>query len=169
MKIIKDIRVEPFQENDLLKFNETVTGSRNFDIRLSRDFLLSEFTRTKYYQFQNTIPTTKIFLNVWNGVKFILQPLRDKIGVPIIITSGYRSPLVNSCVGGAVKSQHRYGCAADIKTQDTLDYERMRDAIRTLPFDQLLTDEKRKWLHVSWTSEEYCAGGRKQSIINYYS
>jgi len=43
-----------------------------------------------------------------------LQQLRDRIGKPIAITSGYRCPAHNRAVGGAAQSQHMYGAAADI-------------------------------------------------------
>lgn len=43
-----------------------------------------------------------------------LQIIRDHIGVPIMINSGYRSPAHNSSIGGAKNSQHLYAKAADI-------------------------------------------------------
>jgi len=43
-----------------------------------------------------------------------LQTIRDHIGTPIHITSAYRSPAHNSAVGGAEKSQHLIGKAADL-------------------------------------------------------
>ena len=48
-------------------------------------------------------------------VRTYLQPLRDRLGKPIIIVSGYRCPSHNKAVGGARRSQHMYGRAADIK------------------------------------------------------
>ena len=44
-----------------------------------------------------------------------LQKLRDRLGKPVIITSGYRTAAHNKKVGGAPKSQHLYGTAVDIK------------------------------------------------------
>ena len=44
-----------------------------------------------------------------------LQIARDRIGRPIVITSGYRCPEHNRAVGGASNSQHLYGTAADVK------------------------------------------------------
>lgn len=46
-----------------------------------------------------------------------LQIIRDSIGIPISINSGYRSPEHNKAVGGASKSQHLTGKAADLKTR----------------------------------------------------
>lgn len=47
-----------------------------------------------------------------------LQELRDKIDMPIAITSGYRCPEHNAAVGGAKKSQHMLGTATDIIVRD---------------------------------------------------
>jgi len=44
-----------------------------------------------------------------------LQALRDRLGVPILVTSGYRSPEHNKKVGGAKESLHMQGCAFDIR------------------------------------------------------
>ncbi len=46
-----------------------------------------------------------------------LQVLRDVVGVPISLTSGYRSPEHNASVGGVSNSQHVQGVAADIRVQ----------------------------------------------------
>jgi len=46
-----------------------------------------------------------------------LQVIRDTIGMSISINSGYRSPAHNKKVGGATKSQHLLGTAADLKTR----------------------------------------------------
>ena len=56
----------------------------------------------------------------------VLQPLRDAIGKPIIVTSGYRSPEVNRRVGGSSTSAHCYGCAADIHVPGMSSLELMR-------------------------------------------
>lgn len=50
--------------------------------------------------------------------RLILQPIRDKWGAPLIVTSGYRSEALNKAVGGSKTSQHRLGEAADIKATD---------------------------------------------------
>ena len=42
-----------------------------------------------------------------------LQPIREKLGKPMIITSGYRNSQVNKLVGGASNSQHTKGQAVD--------------------------------------------------------
>ena len=53
-------------------------------------------------------------------VEFILDPLREAYGKPIVVTSGYRCDKLNTILGGAKTSQHRLGEAVDIRTlEDT--------------------------------------------------
>ena len=47
-------------------------------------------------------------------VRYVLDPLRERYGRPVVVTSGYRSPALNRAVGGAATSQHLRGEAADI-------------------------------------------------------
>ena len=86
----------------------------NSKANLSQHFTLGEFTRSKYPEVYN-IPSHEAIANlkrlcVW------LEVLRDKVGQPIIINSGYRSPQLNRKVGGAANSNHLTGCAVDIRT-----------------------------------------------------
>ena len=82
-------------------------------------------------------------------VRNVLDPLRDALGRPIVVSSGYRAPLVNRAVGGASSSQHVLGQAADI-TVPGMHVTEVVARIRALglPFDQLI-DEFGSWVHVS--------------------
>ncbi|MFN7930295.1 MAG: D-Ala-D-Ala carboxypeptidase family metallohydrolase [Blastocatellia bacterium] len=65
----------------------------------------------------DNIPTPEAFANLEALVLNILDPLRDRIGQPIVVSSGYRSPELNKAIGGASKngqpiSQHCFGEAA---------------------------------------------------------
>lgn len=86
----------------------------------------------------------------------VLQPLRDKVGKPIIITSGYRNWQVNKLVGGAVDahgnpiSQHCKGQAADFNIKGmsiaaTIDFIKKSG----IEYDQLI-NEFDKWVHISF-------------------
>ncbi len=86
----------------------------------------------------------------------ILQPLRDHVKSPIIISSGWRSDKVNQLVGGARNSQHRFGLAADIKGTKVSNawlFKVIQDL--NLPYDQLIWEFGNKqepaWVHVSWS------------------
>lgn len=89
----------------------------------------------------------------------LLQPLRDHIGKPITILSGYRSKELNSKVGGVINSQHRAGEAADCTTDDGP--EKLLSALRAskLPFDQAILYRER-FLHLSYRS-----GKNRQQVM----
>ena len=81
-------------------------------MQLTTNFKLEEFTRT--YTGYNNVPTADALERLRYLCVSTLQPLRDVLGVPIRITSGYRSSRVNAAVGGARSSYHLLGAAADI-------------------------------------------------------
>ena len=71
------------------------------DIQLSKNFMLSEFTRSetaRRRKINNDAPES-VIENLRNLCQNVLQPLRDYVGEPITISSGYRCALVNSYVG----------------------------------------------------------------------
>ena len=78
-------------------------------MKLEENFSLSEF-RCK--------DGTEVREDLLDNVRILaknLQVLRDHVGKPIVIISGYRSPKYNRRIGGARKSQHMQAKAADIK------------------------------------------------------
>ena len=93
----------------------------------------------------------------------VLNPARESLGRAIYITSGYRSPYLNSVVGGAANSQHVTGEAVDITTKN-LSRNRTLFAILVQlgNFDQLIWEKGGEWIHVSFREN----GGRGQ-ILSY--
>ena len=89
-----------------------------------------------------------------------LQPLRDKLGKPMIITSGYRCYQLNKAVGGAANSQHTKGQAVDFHVKgmsisDVIDF-----IVKSgVPFDQLL-NEYNQWVHIS-----YRKGNNRRQVL----
>ena len=106
--------------------------------------------------------------SLWNGapkeaeenlrslVEQVLDPLRERYGKPIRVTSGYRCPKLNTLVGGSPNSQHMRGEAADIvanNPEDNLLLGRLIEALGK--FDQLIYEQCDKhgnprWIHVSY-------------------
>lgn len=84
-------------------------------------------------------------------VNQVLDPLRQAWGRPIIVTSGYRCPKLNSAVGGSKTSHHVKGMAADISAGNKVDNKRLYDLIiaLNLPFTQLIDESDFTWVHVS--------------------
>jgi hypothetical protein len=92
-----------------------------------------------------------------------LEVLRNKVGHPIVINSGYRSPQLNRKVGGAPTSNHLTGCAVDIRTsgfEQAIEYTAILIAYATesnQEFDELLIEKNRYgavWLHFAVRPKE---------------
>lgn len=120
------------------------------NIRLSKNFTLDEFVVTATGL--ENIPGPEDIANLQELATNVLQPLREALGRPIIITSGYRSPAVNAAIGGAGTSQHVIGQAADFKVPGMTN-EQIIARIRALklPYDQLIDEVKgqSRWIHIS--------------------
>jgi hypothetical protein len=124
-------------------------------MKLSNSFNLIEFTSSETASrrgIDNT-PSIAVIENLRLLCENVLQPLRDKYGKSINITSGYRSPKLNKAIGGSSTSQHCYGQAADIQV-DRKDYLKVWEILKTLPFDQIIfefgTESAPDWIHVSF-------------------
>ena len=102
----------------------------------------------------NNNPSEDVKKNIELLVEKILDPLRESFGKPIIVTSGYRCKELNKAVGGAAKSQHMSGEAADIRTVEdskSANKELFNLIIELgLPFDQLINEHNYDWVHVSY-------------------
>ena len=108
--------------------------------------------------------------NITALVDNVLDPLRTKWGMPIIVTSGYRCPKLNAAVGGAANSQHTKGMAADIRTVSDTPADNMR-LLRCLlnsgiVFDQVICEYpdaqgRPDWIHVSF---KRLGGNRKNRL-----
>lgn len=95
----------------------------------------------------------------------VLDPLREKYGKPIVVSSGYRSPKLNKAVGGVARSQHTKGEAADIRcvNDSRAENKRLFDLIVAsgLPFDQLIDEYNYDWVHVSFKD-----GANRRQILH---
>jgi uncharacterized protein YcbK (DUF882 family) len=82
-------------------------------------------------------------------VRYVLDPLREHVGVPVRITSGYRSPQHNRLIGGSPTSQHCKGEAADIKVHGyTAEQVAVIIAQLGLPVDQVIWYDPDRGGHV---------------------
>jgi hypothetical protein len=86
---------------------------KKMEMRLSKNFTLAELTATSHGKLQDA-PSLEVIQNLQHLCIHVLQPLRDAIGRPVYITSGYRSAKLNARVGGVKNSYHLRGLAADI-------------------------------------------------------
>ena len=85
-------------------------------MQLSEHFELAEFlvSETAARRGIANEPTPEIIDNLRRLCQLVLEPLRVKLARPVVITSGYRSLVLNRAVGGSPTSHHMQGRAADL-------------------------------------------------------
>lgn len=130
-------------------------------MNLSENLTLAEVIRSesaKRFQIDNK-PTEEHLANLKLLAANIFQPMRDHFGVPIHISSGYRSLALNKKIGGAKNSQHSIGQALDIDMQGTkvTNADIFNWAKDNLKFDQLIwefgDDTNPDWVHISYSKK----------------
>ena len=109
--------------------------------KISRNFGLGEFLRSSTADSDSELrllqlhPPAEVIENIAYLTETVLQPLRDTLGQPIRISSGYRSPELNRLVGGSIRSQHCLGEAVDCQLSNLFSVDpesrSIRERIRT--------------------------------------
>lgn len=121
-------------------------------MKLSEHFYLSEFIDSQEAARKglNNTPSDEVLENLKKLASF-MEKVRWILGKPITITSGYRSPLVNAAIGGAINSSHIKGLAADFVCPQfgrPLDICRKLDfRVSGITYDQLI-HEYGRWVHI---------------------
>ena len=126
-------------------------------------FTLAELTHTDHRELEN-IPNETELANIQRLAEF-LEELKTVLGgKPIMVNSAFRSKAVNDAVGSKDTSQHRIGCAADLRVPSMTPDAVVRAIIASdLPYDQVIREFDR-WTHVSIPNEPARAP-RKQALI----
>ena len=126
-------------------------------------FTLDELTHTDHRELEN-IPNETELANIQRLAEF-LENLKTVLGgKPIMVNSAFRSKAVNDAVGSKDTSQHRIGCAADLRVPSMTPDAVVRAIIASdLPYDQVIREFDR-WTHVSIPNEPARAP-RKQALI----
>jgi zinc D-Ala-D-Ala carboxypeptidase len=147
-------------------------------MQLSKNLALAEVTRSETAKRKgiSNMPTPEHIENFKKLAENVFQPIREHFGVPIHISSGYRSAALNKAIGGAGKtvngvyipsSQHCTGEAIDIDMDGTaITNAQIFHFIKdNLNFDQLIwefgTDTNPDWVHVSYES----TGKQRKQIL----
>jgi len=130
---------------------------------LTPHFTLEELTHTDHRQFDNT-PNEQELENLKRLAAF-LEDIKEALGgKPVIVNSAFRSKQVNDAVGSKDSSQHRSGCAVDIRVPQLTPDQVVRTIMDAgLPYDQLIREFDR-WTHVSIPSRPNVEP-RKQVLI----
>lgn len=110
----------------------------------------------------NNMPDVDSMDNMLELIFNVLQPIRNAIKKPMIITSGYRCPKLNKIVGGKANSQHLKGQAADFVIKG-LEPAQIVEIIKNMEieYDQLI-NEYDSWVHIS-----YCRGKNRKQNLKY--
>lgn len=139
-------------------------------MRISKHLSLAEVTRSETAK-RNGIdnkPTAEHLENFKLLAEKVFEPIRAHFGVPIHISSGYRSKALNDLIKGSLSSQHCKGEAIDID-MDGSDSEVTNKMVfdfivDNLDWDQIIhefgTDSNPDWVHVSYTKGK----NRKQKL-----
>ena len=117
---------------------------------LSKNFSLAEFTRSQTaarHGIRNDLPPALLPDAQWFATN-VLEKIRELVGRPVTITSGYRCPELNAKIGGSKASYHMRGWAADIVVDGVSPYT-LATAIEEsdIKFDKLIL-EFGDWVHI---------------------
>lgn len=109
-----------------------------------------------------TQPATKLPYGIEDNLEelanVILEPVRERLGKPIVVNSGFRCPIHNRAVGGATASQHMKGEAADLRI-DGKPEDLAKTIVANGTWDQLILYPT--FVHVSWKR----VGGNRREIL----
>jgi hypothetical protein len=117
----------------------------------------------------NNKPDIQQVINLVYLAAYVLEPLRDVMGEPIKIGSGFRCQKLNKAVGGVYNSQHLKGQAVDLCIDGDIEkgkkwFNYIKDH---LPFDQLIWEHNSKgsyWVHVSFIHPDF--GKNRHQVID---
>jgi len=136
-------------------------------MNLSTNFTLQELTVSEIAARRN-LDNTPNATEVANLVRVaeLLEQVRALLGKPILVNSAFRSKSVNDAVGSRDTSQHRLGCAADIRVPGLTPKQVVQACIDAkIPFDQVI-EEFDSWTHISVPNTPSTAPRRQALIID---
>jgi hypothetical protein len=137
-------------------------------MKISEHLDLSEVTRSDMAKRKgiSNMPTPEHIENFKKLAQNIFEPIRKHFGVPIMISSGYRSKALNTAIGGSLTSQHLLGQALDLDMDGSssgvtnkMVFEYIKN---NLDFDQLINEFNYSWVHVSYNTK----GKQRKQILD---
>jgi hypothetical protein len=127
-------------------------------------FSLAELTHTDHRELEN-IPNESETANLQRLAEF-LEQVRTLLGKSVMVNSAFRSKAVNDAVGSKDSSQHRVGCAADIRVPDMTPDQVVKAIIASsLGYDQVIREFDR-WTHISVPNVAGAAPRKSKLIID---
>lgn len=153
------------------KFNRATT---RYDTQITSAYKYGDVLRTSKANWQsgeNDPPNDEIFDNLIYTLER-LQLVRNLLGVPVLINSGYRNAAVNKRVGGAQNSDHSVGLAVDFRapTFKNGDINQIVQFLLNsgLEFKQIIEEKppgSNGWVHLSWSRSP---SGNKKQALSYF-
>jgi hypothetical protein len=132
-------------------------------MQLTPNFSLEELTHTDHREFDNT-PNDAELANLVRLADFLEQVKAVLKGKPIMVNSAFRCKQVNDAVGSKDTSQHRIGCAADIRVPGMTPDEVVKAVIASgIGYDQVIREFDR-WTHIS-VPNTVADKPRKQALV----
>jgi len=132
-------------------------------VKLTEHFSLEELTHTDHREYDNT-PNDAELENLKRLAEFLEEVKQTLGGRPIMVNSAFRCKQVNDAVGSKDSSQHRIGCAVDIRVPELTPDQVVRAVIASsLAYDQVIREFDR-WTHISIPNTPD-AKPRKQALI----
>jgi hypothetical protein len=136
--------------------------------QLTPNFSLEELTHTDHREFDNT-PNDAELANLVRLADFLEQVKAVLGGKPIMVNSAFRCKQVNDAVGSKDSSQHRIGCAADLRVPGMTPDEVVKAIIASkIGYDQVIREFDR-WTHISVPNTPDTAPRRQALIIDKQS
>jgi len=147
---------------------------------LSKSFTLNELTKSQEatrLNIDNT-PSDEHIENLKILCEKILQPIRDFYGMPVSVSSGYRSITLCEAIGSSSKSQHTKGQAADFEVFGITNKELADWIVANLDYDQCIlefwnpNEPNSGWVHCSYNSagnrKQYLRASKINNVVMYY-
>ena len=134
-------------------------------MKLTENFSLEELTVSEI-GVRKGLDNTPNATEIANLVRTagLLEQVRALLKKPIIVNSGFRSKAVNDAVGSKDSSQHRLGCAADIRVPGMTPKQVVEACIKAnIPYDQII-QEFDSWTHIS-VPDSAARPPRRQALI----
>jgi hypothetical protein len=132
-------------------------------MNLTKHFTLEELTHTDHRTLDNNPNDTEI-ANLQRLAEFLEEVKILLGGKPIMVNSAFRSDMVNRSCGSSSTSQHRLGCAADIRVPGMTPNEVVKAVLASdLDYDQIIREFDR-WTHISIPNSIHNEP-RKQALI----
>jgi hypothetical protein len=134
-------------------------------MNLSEHFTFEELTHTDHREFDNT-PNAAELENLKRLAAFLEQVKEVLGGKPVMVNSAFRCKQVNDAVGSKDTSQHRIGCAADLRIPGMTPDEVVKAVIASgIGYDQVIREFDR-WTHISVPNTKEMTPRRQALIID---